>query len=149
MLIKIWGRISTWQLNLSNLPEKACAFGPKMKRILKGFKKSLRYLIKISIENGPFPQFFSKYFLDFWLPPKVQLVGTTRFLQQFFRFRGGGVPASPPLDATGPRASSPFLSSWSQPLANERGLQDGREVFKKFSKINEIIKFVGKGFDNC
>ena len=32
-----------WQLKLSNLPAKRCGFGPKMKRILKIFKKILRF----------------------------------------------------------------------------------------------------------
>ena len=39
------------QVKLSNGPAKLCAFGPKIKRILKIFKKILIFLIKISMEN--------------------------------------------------------------------------------------------------
>ena len=39
-----------WALKPSKLPAKLCAFGPRMKRILKNFKTILRFLI-ISMEN--------------------------------------------------------------------------------------------------
>ena len=35
--------ISIAPVKLSNMPAKPCAFGPKMKRILKIFKKILRF----------------------------------------------------------------------------------------------------------
>ena len=35
--------ISIAQVKLSNMPAKLCAFGPKMKRVLKIFKKILRF----------------------------------------------------------------------------------------------------------
>ena len=42
---------------------------------------------------------FTKYFLDFWLLRKyITLKDSTRFLQQLFRFRVGGVPAFPSPD---------------------------------------------------
>ena len=41
--IEIWWMISIAQVKISNLPAKLCPFGPKMKRILKIFKKILRF----------------------------------------------------------------------------------------------------------
>ena len=52
---------------LSNLPAKPCAFGPKRREFWKFSRKFRDFLIKISMENWLFSQFFTKYFLDFWL----------------------------------------------------------------------------------
>ena len=58
--------ISIGQINLSNLPAKFCAVGPKMKKFWKFSRKFWDLLIKISMENWLI-HIFSKYFLDFWL----------------------------------------------------------------------------------
>ena len=43
-IVKICGMISIGQVKVSNTPAKPCAFGPKVKKILKDFKKTLRFL---------------------------------------------------------------------------------------------------------
>ena len=50
-LIKIWWIISIEQLKIGNIPAESCASGQKMKKVLKIFKKILRFLIQISKEN--------------------------------------------------------------------------------------------------
>ena len=63
-VVKIWGRISIGQAKLSNLPAKLSEFGPNVKKILKGFKKILRFFDQNFYEKWTF---FTKYFLDFCL----------------------------------------------------------------------------------
>ena len=109
-IIKNWGMISIGQVKLSNFPAKFCAFGPKMKKILKKFKKMFRFLIKISMEKWLFSQFFNYIFLGF-LPPLrkyIPLEDNTRFLQQFFRFRGGGTFRRPPPSRRHWLSQTPF-----------------------------------------
>ena len=80
---------------ISYLCAKFCAIEPKMKKILK---KILRFFDQNLYGKLTFFTFFTKYFLDFDSSPKVYtpLKDNIRFLQQFFRFRGGGdVPAFP------------------------------------------------------
>ena len=43
MLIESWWMTSIGKVKLGNLPAEFCAFGPKMKRILKIFNKILRF----------------------------------------------------------------------------------------------------------
>ena len=104
-LIEIWWMISIGQVKLSNLPAKPCAFGQKMQIILKIFKKSLRFFWSVALSKIAFFTIFSFIFLAFLtsLRKYRPLEDNTRFLQQFFRFRGeGNVPAfPPPPDATG------------------------------------------------
>ena len=99
-IIEIWWIILLGQVKISNLPAKPCAFGPKVKRILKNFKK---ILIKISMENWLFSQFFTKYFLDFWLHSETIDLWkiTPDFYNNFSDFGGGGTfRRSLPPDAT-------------------------------------------------
>ena len=71
---------------------KFYAFGRKWRKIWKIARKFSDFLIKMSMENWHFI-IFTKYFLDFRLRSEsiyTPLEDTTSFLQQFFRFRGGG-----------------------------------------------------------
>ena len=102
-ITEIWWMISIGHLNVSNLHAKPCAFGPKMKRNLKNFKKILRFFDQNLYGKLTFFTIFYWIFLGFLTPLRKYrpLEDSTRFLQQFFRFRGGGdVPAFPPPDAT-------------------------------------------------
>ena len=97
--------ISIGQVKLSYLPAKLCAFGPKMKRMLKILKKILRFFDQNLYGKLTFSQFFTKYFLDFWLRSEsIDLWKITPdFYNNFSGFGGGersGVPPPPP-DATG------------------------------------------------
>ena len=104
-IIEIWWMISIEQEKLSNLSAKHCAFGPKLKRILKNFKKILRFFDQNLYGKLTFLQFFTKYFLDFWLRSESINLWKIRpdFYNNFSDFGGGGnVPAFPhPPDATG------------------------------------------------
>ena len=91
-LIMIWRMISIWQVKISNLPANFARLD------LKGRKMWIfwDFLIKISLENGLFSQFLTKYFLEFCLLSEsiILMEENTRFLQQFFLFREGEVTAS-------------------------------------------------------
>ena len=103
-IIEIWWRISIAQLNLSKLPAKPFAFGPKMKRILKNSKKILSFSDQSLHGKLPFFTIFTKYLLDFWLRSesvdlwKIHQISTT-----IFPISGGGGTfrrSPPPPDAT-------------------------------------------------
>ena len=83
-VIKICWMISIGQVKQSKLHARFCAFGPKMKRILRFFDQNL---------YGKFTFYTISYqiFLGFLRPPRTYrpLEDNTRFLQ-FFRFGGGG-----------------------------------------------------------
>ena len=72
----------------------------KWKEFWKFSRKFWDFLIKISMENWLFSQFFTKSSLDFCIHSEsvyTPLEDNTRFLQQFFWFRGGGtLRRSPP-----------------------------------------------------
>ena len=101
MLIKISWRISTGQLNFSNVPGKPRAFGPKVKRTLKNFEKYLRFFEENLYWKLTFSQFFTKYVLDFWLPSESIYLWniTPDFYNNCSDFCGRNVPAflPPPL----------------------------------------------------
>ena len=90
--------ISIGQVKLSNLPAKLSAFGPKTKRILKIFKKTLRFLDQNLYWKLIFFRILYEIFLEVLTPLKkyIPLEDNTRFLQQFFRFRVGGTFRRPP-----------------------------------------------------
>ena len=80
---------------IKNLPAKFCAVGPKTKTILKMFKKILRFLIKISMEN--WHHNFYYIFLGFLTPLQYLWKITLDFNNNFSDFGGGGdIPAFPP-----------------------------------------------------
>ena len=92
--------ISIEQAKLSNLPAKLCVFGPKMKIFLKIFMKILRFFDQNLYGKFTFFTIFYLIFLGFLTPLRkyIPLEDTTRFLQQFFLFLGGGTfRRSPPL----------------------------------------------------
>ena len=96
--------ISIGQLKVSNLPPELCAFGPKMKRIFKNFKKILRFFDQNIYGKLTLFTFFTKYFLDFCLRSESIDLWKIKpdFYNNFSDFGGGGrsgVPHSPP-DAT-------------------------------------------------
>ena len=84
-IIKIWRIIPIEQRILRKLRAMFCAIGPKMKKIFKFFKQNLW---KIEIVHN----LFYYIFLGFLHPLRryIPLEDNTSFLQQFFRFRGGG-----------------------------------------------------------
>ena len=96
--------ISIAQVKLSNLPAKLCAFGPKMKSFLKIFKIILSFFDQNLYGKLTFFTIFYLISLGFLAPLRKYrpLDDNTRFLQQFFRFRGGGERSGvpPPPDAT-------------------------------------------------
>ena len=57
--------ISIGQVKVSNPPAKPCAFGQKVMKILKIFKKILRFFDQNLVGKLTFFTFFTKYFLDF------------------------------------------------------------------------------------
>ena len=87
------------------MPAKFCAFGTETKRILKNFKKILRFFSSKSIWNI---DFFHNFLLNISLisdPLRkyilVPLEDNSRFLQQFFlRLGEGGRSGVPPHDST-------------------------------------------------
>ena len=98
-IIEIWWMISIVDVNVSKLPAKPCAFGPRMKRNLKIFKKILRFFWTKPLWKIEFFTIFTKYFLDFWLRSENidLLMITPDFYNNFSGFGGGGnVPAFPP-----------------------------------------------------
>ena len=100
-IIKIWWMISTEQVKLSKVPAKSCAFWPKWRELWKISRKFKDYLIKISMEYWLFSQFFTKYFLDFWLRSESIYLWKIMpdFYNNFSDFGGGrsGVPPLPTL----------------------------------------------------
>ena len=100
--IEIWWMISIGQVNPSNLPSKLCAFRPKMKRFSKIFKKILRFFDQNPYGKLTYFTILDIIFLGFLTPLRKYrpLEDNTRFLQQFFRFRGGGRSGVPPPDAS-------------------------------------------------
>ena len=88
-LIVIWGMISIGKVKISNMPAKSARLDQKWRKIrnfIEIFWSKSRWKIDI------FSQLLTKYFLEFWLLSEsiIALEEMTRFLQQFFRFRGGG-----------------------------------------------------------
>ena len=103
-IIEIWWMSSIGPVKLSNLPAKLCELGPKMKRILKNFKKILRFFDQNLYGKLTFSQILTKYFLDFWLRSEsIDLWKITPdFYNNFSDFgRRGTFRRSPPPDATG------------------------------------------------
>ena len=103
-LIKIWWMISIGPVKFRNLPAQFCAFWLKMMRILKIFKKISRFFDQnLYGKLTSFSQYFTRYFLDFWLRSEsIDLWKITPDFYNNFSDFGGGVAASPPLpDATG------------------------------------------------
>ena len=67
-IIKILRMIPIGQGNVRNLPAKICAFGPKMKKNLKNFKKIILSFFDQNLYGKlTFSQIFTKYFLEFYI----------------------------------------------------------------------------------
>ena len=98
-IINIWRRISIGQGKLRNLRAKLCAFGPKTKKILKVFKKSLRFYDQNRYGKLTCFTFFTKYFLDFWLlsESRYRWKITPNFYNNFPISGGGGTFRRSPL----------------------------------------------------
>ena len=97
--INIWRMISIGQGKLRKLCAKYCAFGPKMKKILKN-EENFEIFDQNLYGNWHFSHFLTKYFLDSDSSLKyIPLEDNTRFLQQYFPISGEGwdVPAFSPL----------------------------------------------------
>ena len=101
-----------WAVKLNNRHANLCAFGPKMKKILKNCKKILRFFDQNLYGKLSFSRFLLNIYWIFGSAPKVyiHLEDNTRFLQQFSRFRGGGGRSGVPLpDSTGNFKSVPEI----------------------------------------
>ena len=97
-IIEIWWMISIAQVKLSKMPAKRCVFAPKMKRILKIFKKILRFFDQNLYGKLTFFTIFPKYVLDFWLRSESIDLWKIRpdFYNNFSDFVGGGTFRRPP-----------------------------------------------------
>ena len=100
-IIEIWWMISIGQVKLSKEPSKPGAFGAKMKRILKIFKKILRFFDQNLYGKLTFFTIFTKYFLNFWLRSEsIDLWKTTLDFYNNFSDFGGESSPPPPAYAT-------------------------------------------------
>ena len=96
------------QGKLRNLRAKVCAAQPKIKKTLKNSNKILSFFDQNRYGKLTFFAFFLNIYWISDSTPKVHfciylciylyipLQDNTRCLQQYFRFRGGGVPVSLP-----------------------------------------------------
>ena len=86
-IFNIWWIISIRQVKLRNFAENFSSLDNKWTKFWKISRKFWDFLIKISMENWVFSQFFTKYFLEFCLFSKTIYIlqDNTSFLQQFFR----------------------------------------------------------------
>ena len=103
-IIEIWWMISIGQVKLRKVPQYLARFDQKWREFRKFSRKLWDFLIKISMENWLFSQFFTKYFLDSWLRSEsIDLWKITPdFYNNFSGFGGGGTfrRSPPPPDAT-------------------------------------------------
>ena len=101
-IINIWQILSTRHRKLTSLHANFASLDQKWRKTWKNSWKFWDILIKFSMENGLFFIISYKIFLGVLplFPKCILLEDNTSFLQQYIRFRGGGVGAYP-LDATG------------------------------------------------
>ena len=88
--IKIWGMISIEQVKVSNRPAKHCVFGLKEKKILKNFKKILRFSDQNHYGNWLFSHFLLNISWISDLSPKVYTSGRSHQISTtIFPISGG------------------------------------------------------------